>query len=79
MTPINDTDVLVKYYCDQGANVLFHRNLWGGHNDELRNGRQRALDFVGDVLDGTNVLKAPEKGCETVNLTYLQPVNLAFH
>ena len=79
MTPINDTDILVKYYCDQGANVLFHRNLWGGHNDELRNGRQRALDFVGDVLDGTNVLNAPVKGCETVNLTYLQPANLAFH
>ncbi|KXX82651.1 Lipase 1 [Madurella mycetomatis] len=75
MTPINDTDILVDHFCDQGANILYHRNLWGSHNDELVNGRQRALDFLGDVLDGSNVLSAPATGCRTVNLTYLQDLS----
>ena len=76
MTPISDTDVLYKHYCDQGASILFHRNHWGGHNDELRNGRQRALDYLGDVLDGSNVLNAPAKGCETVELTFIQDASV---
>ncbi|KAK5655908.1 hypothetical protein OQA88_5447 [Cercophora sp. LCS_1] len=73
MTPVRDTDKLVEHHCANGANILYHRNTWGGHNDELTNGRQRALDFLGDVLDGSNVLEAPKEGCKTVNLTYMQP------
>lgn len=72
MTPVKDTDALVKSFCERGANILFHRNSWGGHNDELTNGRQRALDFLGDVLEGTNLVDAPRTGCKTVNLTYMQ-------
>lgn len=72
MTPVKDTDVLVKSFCERGANILFHRNTWGGHNDELTNGRQRALDFLGDVLEGTNRMDAPRTGCKTANLTYMQ-------
>ncbi|GAB1320870.1 Lipase 1 [Madurella fahalii] len=72
MTPIKDTDTLVNHFCDQGANILYHRNHWGSHNDELLNGRQRALDFLGDVLDGSNILSAPATGCQTVDLTFMQ-------
>jgi Secretory lipase len=72
MTPIAETDDLVKSFCDKGANILYHRNLWGGHNDELTNGRQRALDFLGNVLDGSKTLAVPATGCQTVNLTYMQ-------
>lgn len=72
MSPVKDTDALVEWFCESGGNILYHRNTWGGHNDELTNGRQRALDFLGDVLDGTNVLQAPTTGCKTVNLTYMQ-------
>lgn len=73
MAPIRDTDVVVQSLCDRGANILYHRNHWGGHNDELTNGRQRSFDFLGDVLDGTNVLSAPPTGCQTVNVTFMQP------
>ncbi|KAM7194558.1 lipase 1 [Naviculisporaceae sp. PSN 640] len=72
MTPIGDTDVLVKKLCNEGANILYHRNHWGGHNDELTNGRQRALDFVGDVLDGGDTMSMPSSGCKTVELTFMQ-------
>ncbi|KAI0402756.1 lipase 1 [Xylaria palmicola] len=72
MTPVVDTDELVTKYCDQGANILFHRNSKGGHNDELTNGRQRAFDFLGDILDGSNVISFPSTGCRTVNLTFEQ-------
>ncbi|KAK1828915.1 lipase 1 [Podospora conica] len=71
MSRIQDTDVLVAGFCEKGANVLYHRNTWGGHNDELTNGRQRALDFLGDVFEGTNVMEVPATGCKTVNLTYM--------
>ncbi|KAK3370552.1 secretory lipase-domain-containing protein [Podospora didyma] len=72
MTPIADTDALVDQLCGRGANILYHRNQWGGHNDELTNGRQRALDFLGDVLDGTDIMSAPATGCQTVDLTIMQ-------
>ncbi|KAK0713719.1 secretory lipase-domain-containing protein [Lasiosphaeria miniovina] len=75
MAPIKDTDALVERFCGDGANVLYHRNHWGGHNDELTNGRQRALDFLGDVLDGTNILSAPATGCQTVDVTFMQDPN----
>ena len=73
MAPIKDTDAVVESLCDQGANILYHRNHWGGHNDELTNGRQRSFDFLGDVLDGTKVMSAPSTGCQTVNVTFMQP------
>jgi hypothetical protein len=72
MAPIQDSDNLVDWLCSQGARILYHRNHWGGHNDELTNGRQRALDYLGDVLDGSNVLSFPPTGCQTVNVTFMQ-------
>jgi len=79
MTPVGDTDKLVEHHCAQGANILYHRNHWGGHNDELANGRQRAFNFLGDVLDGTNTLAAPQTGCLTVNLTWMHPPGFPFN
>ncbi|KAK4185044.1 lipase 1 [Podospora australis] len=72
MTPIEETDGVVKRFCDQGANILYHRNQWGGHNDELTNGRQRSLDFFGHIFDGTTVLDVPATGCQTVDLKFMQ-------
>ncbi|KAK4222453.1 lipase 1 [Podospora fimiseda] len=73
MAPIKDTDALVASLCERGSNILYHRNHWGGHNDELTNGRQRSFDFLGDVLDGSDVMKVPGSGCKTVDLTFMQP------
>jgi hypothetical protein len=75
MAPINETDSVVKKFCDEGARVLYHRNFIGGHNDELTNGRQRALDYLGSVLDGVakGGIVPPTSGCETLNLTFEQP------
>lgn len=70
MSPINETDALMAKYCAKGANVLYHRNENGGHNQELFNGRARAVTFLEQVLDGrtdvneTNVW--PQTGCRTV-------------
>ncbi len=67
--PINDVDELVNKYCASGATILYQRNSLGGHSDEGTKGRQRALDYLGDVLDGTNVTAMPTHGCKTVNVT----------
>ena len=74
MAPVQDTDALVEHFCSRDANILYHRNLWGNHNDEITNGRQRALDFLGHVLDSDNVpsLQVPLTGCQTVNVTFMQ-------
>ncbi|KAK0614766.1 lipase 1 [Immersiella caudata] len=72
LTPIAETDSLIQNFCEKGSNILYHRNHWGGHNDELTNGRQRSLDFMGTVLGGGDVLEFPSSGCKTVNLTFMQ-------
>jgi len=75
MTPIEETDAVVNKFCDKGSNILYHRNSWGGHNDELTNGRQRSLDFFGHILGGGNALPFPGTGCETVNIKFMQDPN----
>jgi len=72
LTPIEETDELVSNFCQKGSSILYHRNFWGGHNDELTNGRQRSLDFFANIFDGSNVLSVPVSGCQTVNLTFMQ-------
>jgi hypothetical protein len=54
---------------DTGANILYHRNTIGGHNQELFTGRLRALDYLSDILDGTSRISKPASGCRTVNVT----------
>ncbi|KAK3937451.1 LIP-domain-containing protein [Diplogelasinospora grovesii] len=80
MSPIDESDKLVTKLCAQGANILYHRNSRGGHNGELTNGRQRALDFLGTVLDGKKVptVNLPATGCRWENLTYEQNPNTPF-
>jgi hypothetical protein len=64
-----EVDALVENWCDAGVNVLYHRNRIGGHNPELTNGRQRALNYLGAVLSGnTTAIEIPDKGCLTVDL-----------
>ncbi|KAK0636605.1 secretory lipase-domain-containing protein [Bombardia bombarda] len=77
VSPVGDTDELVGRFCEEGkgVSVLYHRNLAGGHNQELVNGRQRAFVWLGSVLDGSY----EGVGCTvvnvTVNLTPLVPWN----
>ncbi|KAK0624387.1 secretory lipase-domain-containing protein, partial [Immersiella caudata] len=51
MSFVDETDELVGRYCKGGATVLYHRNLLGGHNDELWSGRLRTMDFLAHVLE----------------------------
>jgi Secretory lipase len=74
MSPVKETDDLVAGYCAGGANVLYHRNTAGGHNQELWSGRPRALLYLEAVLDGKKTLEIPATGCLTVNVSV--PVNL---
>ncbi|KUJ23469.1 LIP-domain-containing protein, partial [Mollisia scopiformis] len=77
MSAVNETDALVQGFCEKGANVLYHRNSIGGHNQELWQGRARAMDFLRMVLDGKSanetssgaLVEMPEKGCRIVNVT----------
>lgn len=86
MCPSALVDRLVDTFCAarSGSSSLFlyQRNLVGGHNDELSNGRQRALDFLGEVLDGTaTALTAglPSTGCVLQNVTVSVDPNGPFH
>ncbi|CAK7200060.1 hypothetical protein SEUCBS139899_002748 [Sporothrix eucalyptigena] len=91
MCPSEYVDTLVNTFCSNrttsaagksGELFLYQRNLVGGHNDELSNGRQRALDFVGEVLDGTaTALTAglPATGCVMQNVTVSVNPNGPFH
>ena len=79
MCPSDVVDELVTKYCQDGANIVYHRNSIGTHNAEAVNGRQRALDFLGDVLGGTNITGRPERGCRKVDLTFQQDLAIPFH
>lgn len=62
MSAVNETDAMIANFCQHGANILYHRNLLGGHNQELWGGRPRALDFMSVVIDGKN---KTDSGMET--------------
>jgi hypothetical protein len=76
MSAAAETDALVDSFCQQGANILYHRNDVGGHNEELWQGRERALNFLSDVLDDTNYLSIPKTGCSIRNVTVAVNVTL---
>jgi len=69
MCPSPVVDAVVDKFCADGGNIFYNRNTIGGHNDEGHNGRQRALDFLGDVLDGSHVSNYPKKGCKIETVT----------
>lgn len=77
MSPVNETDVIVERFCKAGANILFHRNTLGGHNDELWSGRLRALEYLAVKLDGHGNITVPATGCATQQVTIpLDPLYL---
>jgi len=65
MCPIKFLDTMVKGHCEKGGNIWIQRNAMGNHNYEGVNGRQRALDFLRDVIEGTKTSGRPEKGCRS--------------
>jgi len=69
MSPASEGDALVKKYCDQGANILYHRNDQGDHNTEAWSGRKRMIDYLSYFLDGTSRIDVPSSGCKTVNVS----------
>ncbi|KAN0110693.1 LIP domain containing protein [Hyaloscypha variabilis] len=77
MSPAWETDELVDSYCSHGANILYHRNVLGGHNQELWAGRGRTMDFLSAVLDGTNAIEYPKTGCEIKNVTVAVNLTIA--
>ncbi|KAK0750914.1 secretory lipase-domain-containing protein [Schizothecium vesticola] len=70
LSKVDDTDALVDRFCKVGANILYHRNTAGGHNEELVNGRQRAFAWLSSVLDGSYDEVYSTMGCTVVNVTY---------
>lgn len=53
MTPIADTDDHIAQYKRFGASVLYERNTVGDHISEIENGRDRAIEWLASVFDGT--------------------------
>lgn len=77
MSPVNETAAMIAKFCRKGANILFHRNTLGGHNDELWSGRLRALAYLSAKLDGHGNITIPATGCATVQVTIpLDPLYL---
>lgn len=61
VSPIADTDALVKKYCSQGAQIQLVRDSRAGHIMAMGTGADGALSFLKDRLDG---IPAPQ-GCTT--------------
>ncbi|KAJ3575835.1 hypothetical protein NPX13_g3902 [Xylaria arbuscula] len=66
---IATSDELINHYCKVGANILYHRNTIGGHNDESVNGIPRAFEFLSAVLTGTYAENYNTTGCTWVDVT----------
>jgi len=69
MDPGPDHDLMVEDFCNKGANILYHRNNVGGHNDELWTGRPRALQYLEAVLEDKVQMEIPKTGCKVVNVS----------
>ncbi|KAE8377118.1 lipase [Aspergillus bertholletiae] len=68
VSPVGDTDELLKRYCGVGANILYERNTIGGHSAESINGHARALQFVSSVLGGSYASVYKTQGCTFRNV-----------
>ncbi|PYH94524.1 LIP-domain-containing protein [Aspergillus ellipticus CBS 707.79] len=69
VSPIADTDKLVKKYCGVGANILYERNTVGGHSAEQVNSDARAWKWLISVLGGTYEAEYQTIGCTIKNVT----------
>ncbi|KAI3328881.1 LIP-domain-containing protein [Xylariaceae sp. AK1471] len=67
-TGIATSDEVISRYCGVGANILYHRNSVGGHNDELVDGAPRAREFLAAALDGSFADKYNSTGCTWVDV-----------
>ena len=52
VSPIEDTNALVKYYCSQGTKVLYETDLLSDHTSLSITGVGRALKWLGKIMDG---------------------------
>lgn len=68
ISPVADTDNLVDKYCGQGANILYQRNLIGGHDAEESNSNPAATAFLDSVLAGTYAENYNTTGCTIQNV-----------
>lgn len=69
ISPINDTDALVKKYCGIGATILYERNPVGGHAAEATNGGPQAVRFLESVFAGNFTMTGCKVEDIKVNIT----------
>lgn len=68
-SPIADTDALVQRYCQDGANILYHRNSIGGHVADATNEFPNAVKFLASIFSGQYARAYNATGCTTANVT----------
>lgn len=78
VSPIADTDTLVKTYCSKGATIEYRRNLVSDHITETILGSANALEWVSDRLDGKKVANAGRCTTKNVMVGTLSPNSLDF-
>jgi hypothetical protein len=64
ISPIEETDDLVRRYCGVGVPVTYTRNHIGGHATEFLNGRAGAVSWLQTALAGD----VDMTGCETLDV-----------
>lgn len=64
ISPVADTDAVIKKYCAEGATIEYHRDLIGNHETEAISGSASALAWLADRLNGESV----DSGCSTENV-----------
>ncbi|CEJ81243.1 hypothetical protein VHEMI01383 [[Torrubiella] hemipterigena] len=74
ISPIPDTDALVKQYCANGANIRYHRDIKSNHGDLAIIAAAKALSYLIDTMEG----RTHAEGCstETVYSTLLDIATL---
>lgn len=61
VSPVEDTDALVKKYCAQGVTIEYQRDLASEHGSCAVVGAPKALSWLKNVMNG----KSPQPGCST--------------
>jgi hypothetical protein len=70
LSPVRETDELVRALCAAGASILYHRNAAGDHQAEWVNGRPAAMAFLAGVLDGDFEMEyGTSPGCTVRNVS----------
>ena len=62
VSPIADTDALVAKYCAKGLDIMYRRNVYGGHAVEGNLGAPGAFEYLLNRFNGVQL----ESGCHTV-------------